>query len=437
MKRTGMLVLLIALLSAAPVMAGEGEKTGATTQAETQNLDDLVQQKLIEFYEWANANRANYNEEKHAEFARELLGDIDISMLRAEHLEKLLYIVRPADDLRNQVAKRAEILSREKTVEGVRAAVISMQLAGMQDKGEVSEHLRVILRHPALDEALKSELAGQMLQGLGYLDAEMIEPVANELLELGDRAFKLLPKKQAGSMLGYFEAISGLEETLGKEKVEKLRKRTVAFMQSAVDEVGESDARLTKYLERNLAYLDGAAARGELIGHTAPEIKFIWAKGPNEVTSLADLKGKVVVLDFWATWCGPCIASFPELRKLTQYYEGYDVAIVGLTSPQGFHVNPDDHQRIDCTDDRAKELSLMPGFMEKKDINWTIAFSETDVFNPDFGVRGIPHVAVIDAEGKVRHNGLHPMGTPMAEKVAMINKLLKEAGKPAPPPIED
>lgn len=72
----------------------------------------------------------------------------------------------------------------------------------------------------------------------------------------------------------------------------------------------------------------------------------------------------------------------------------------------------------------------MPGFMEWKNMSWTVAFSEQEVFNPDYGVTGIPHVAIVDTEGKTRFNKIHPSSqvTPFSEKVGMINGLLKEAG---------
>ena len=60
-----------------------------------------------------------------------------------------------------------------------------------------------------------------------------------------------------------------------------------------------------------------------------------------------------------------------------------------------------------------------------------MVYSEENVFNPDFGIRGIPHVAIVDTKGVVRYNGLHPAVDP-EKKHEYINGLLEEAGLPHP-----
>jgi len=140
-----------------------------------------------------------------------------------------------------------------------------------------------------------------------------------------------------------------------------------------------------------------------------------------------------VVLDFWATWCGPCRSSFPRVADLKARYDGYDVVILGITSPQGYHIDKEG-KKTDTAGDQQKELDLMPGFMKDMGMTWDVAFTKDDVFNPDFGVRGIPHVAIIDAQGKVRFNGLHP-AVPLKEKAEKIDQLLREAGLPVPAPV--
>ena len=71
---------------------------------------------------------------------------------------------------------------------------------------------------------------------------------------------------------------------------------------------------------------------------------------------------------------------------------------------------------------------LMGEFMRAHGMTWIVAFTEEEVFNPDYGVRGIPHLAIVDAEGTVRYNGLHPSTTSLAEKSKKIDALLKPLG---------
>jgi hypothetical protein len=80
-------------------------------------------------------------------------------------------------------------------------------------------------------------------------------------------------------------------------------------------------------------------------------------------------------------------------------------------------------------------MALMPEFIKQLDMTWTVAFTSQDVFNPDFGVRGIPHVAILDPSGVVRHRGMHP-GEDLPGKIHKINALLKEANLPAPADLE-
>jgi thiol-disulfide isomerase/thioredoxin len=172
-------------------------------------------------------------------------------------------------------------------------------------------------------------------------------------------------------------------------------------------------------------------AKGALVGAVAPELNFAWGSREG-LKTLSALKGKVVVLDFWATWCGPCVRSFPDIKELAAHYKGYDVEVIGVTSVQG-KVHGLEAKAIDCEGDPAKEFSLMKDYMKAKDITWTIAFSNEEVFNPNYGVTGIPHMTIISPAGKVSENGIHPGATPFAKKKEMIDKLLKEAGLKVPP----
>lgn len=171
------------------------------------------------------------------------------------------------------------------------------------------------------------------------------------------------------------------------------------------------------------------AARDARIGKPAPELNFIWSsqEGPK---TLSAYRGKVVVLDFWATWCGPCVASFPQVRELTAHYQGADVVVLGVTSIQGSIMGLEP-PRIDTRNDPAREMALMKDYIKAREITWPVVFSSEPVFNEAYGVTGIPHMAIVAPDGTLRHSGMHP-AEPHAEKVKKIDALLKEFGKKLP-----
>jgi thiol-disulfide isomerase/thioredoxin len=161
----------------------------------------------------------------------------------------------------------------------------------------------------------------------------------------------------------------------------------------------------------------------KLVGSQAPELNFVWSSREG-LKRLSELRGKVVILDFWATWCGPCVATFPKLRELVAHYEGKPVEVVGVTSIQGAIVGLE-AQPIRTKDDPEREKELLEKYVAAKEMNWTVVVSEQDVFNPDYGVEGIPHVVIIAPDGTIRHSGIHP-GIPLAQKAALIDPILAE-----------
>ena len=163
------------------------------------------------------------------------------------------------------------------------------------------------------------------------------------------------------------------------------------------------------------------------VGDDAPPLVVdTWVKG-GPVDRLK--KGTVYVLEFWATWCGPCISSFPKVREHVAHFKGTPVTFLGVTSIQGFVANMG--PRIDTKGDPAKEMALMPEFMQAKDMTWDVVFSEQQVFNPDYGISGIPYVAITAPDGTVRHAGIHP-GDDSADISGKITALLQEFNLPVP-----
>ncbi len=344
--------------------------------------------------------------------------------------------------LRALVYPRLLELAKENTLDGANAKSISIVNFPMDpdlpDEENQLNWARAYIEfadHPALDAYMHQEGYGStaIFGRLQFLDHKAV--VETGLLH------KLVPllDMEMGPMLAstavqLFDEASDPELGFSADSIEIVRVKALKLTEQAKEfylNAEENKSRRTRlnYIDQITAFLSGPFAKGSLMGNVAPEVPFYWCSD-GKTKSLADWKGKVVIVDFWATWCGPCVGAFPNVRKLQERYKDYNVEIVGVTAVQGYHFDRKNNERIRLPDDPETEMEMMRGFMEDFDMTWKVAFSDEE-FNPDFGVRGIPHVAIIDTEGKVRFNMLRPYEPPYHE-AEKIDALLKEAGLPYP-----
>ncbi len=379
---------------------------------------------------------------------------ISWSELTAPQLDRLAAkgLLRPYPEVREAVLPRLKELCSEPTVEGARCADILMACWQPPRTGDAAaqatenqkrcEALVAALQHPKMGELFKAGKGGNLFAAVPQFPMAMVKE--QRLIERVEPFITtdLMPVT-ASALGGIFDLVSDEDFGAPPELLKRMREKIAAAAAAAAtkddprlaDEPRQA-ANIRKNLKNLAASCNSAHARGELIDHPAPTISFTWSSTPEPLRTWADLKGKVVLVDFWATWCGPCIAAFPKMRTLTEHYKGYPVVVLGVTSEQGFHIarsnKPESTpERIDCDGDPDKEHGLMKQFMRDMDVTWPVVFTEENVFNPDFGVRGIPHLAIIDPAGKVRFNALRP-GKPeaIAEKIdALLNEF--KLGAPA------
>jgi len=169
--------------------------------------------------------------------------------------------------------------------------------------------------------------------------------------------------------------------------------RWQSFPNGVADEKLVKAMELENYVAENMALPPGMAA---------PEIEFTRLDN-HEQMKLSALRGKVVVLDFWATWCGPCQQPMAELQTLRNEHPDWKdrVAIVPIS--------------IDDTEDVLRKHLDKRGWTNTFNVwagdgAWTASAPRT------FRVRGVPTTYIIDSKGKILRSG-HPGSMPIGDLV--------------------
>ena len=200
---------------------------------------------------------------------------------------------------------------------------------------------------------------------------------------------KAAPKDDRGAIMLYTVA-----------RMEPREDERNKILRQIVDNYPDSDAgKMVK----------GSLRQTEAVGKPF-ELSFTDAVSGKNV-SMDTLKGKVVVVDFWATWCGPCVAEMPEMKKLYAEYKDKGVEFIGVS--------------LDAPESEGG-LKKLKDFVAEKEITWPQYYQGNawqSEFSRSWGITSIPAVFIVDAEGKLHSTRAR------GQLKTLIPELLKKAGK--------
>jgi thiol-disulfide isomerase/thioredoxin len=256
----------------------------------------------------------------------------------------------------------------------------------------------------------------------GYVKIKNYEHALPHALEMWSAA-KLAAKKK-----GPFERDTMLNDAivLLSEIDLKLKKKDEAV--AAVQELRSlaltlPSGNLHKLALRRLIQVDPKidpfktfeGAHGNVV--TPPEITADeWID--QQPTKLSQLRGRVVLLDFWAPWCGPCRVTFPRLQKLYENYKDKGLVILGVTNFFG-HAEGKELTH-------PQELDYLRDFKKKFRLPYGFAIADSEENDRNYGVSSIPTTFLIDRRGVVRFISIGSSDEENSALTKMIKKLIEE-----------
>jgi thiol-disulfide isomerase/thioredoxin len=318
--------------------------------------------------------------------------DLELKMAKQEYEEKSgnpAFILRLSNALRSRVELRDAVGAE--SLEDAR----TRQLTFLQSKAE---------EHPGHEEIISA-----------YVDAHLAA-VGALAHSHPDQAAKVLVRTQ--------KFVSNLDRSSRPiDQIVMIAETSFRYLQKSIDE-GRRHARL--------------------VGKPSPPPEFAaWSNGKPLLPD--DMKGKVVLLDFWAVWCVSCLESFPHLTEWNERYAGEGLEVIGVT--RFYNYRWDDEKKVPYKETerplpQREELAMLQKFAMQQKIGYRFAVtSPGSTYDAKFHVEGLPQTVLIDRQGKIRliRVGTGPtvfreiketIETLLAEKATDAEKVTEKAASP-------
>jgi thiol-disulfide isomerase/thioredoxin len=384
-----------------PVIA-QGNKPSRALNQLLERQDELfkkfdreVSEGKAQSYEW----EARTGELR--QFAAELAAGYKIGDWKGEELMALAALYQFAEDYGPASEAFREYLTSNPNAPNSRTA------RGVDVR---ASYTRALLETGRLEEAEKAlDEIFKQAENNPPIIASRVSLYKDLTIALRDRGY--LEKAAGQSRKGYHLADAANQNEMLKSRLRETTLQdqfSLAALHIAVNERMGRKKQADDFIELVLKYdftsqptmrsfFESELAIARLIGRPAPDL----VSAPmidGQLKSLSELHGKVVLLDFWAMWCSPCLAAFPHLRGFQSKYGSKGFEIIGVTRLYG---------RSDKEDGLSgeQEFKSLKDYKDRHRLSYPFAVARLDdLTNEDrYSVISLPTIILIDRLGNVRH----------------------------------